>query len=181
MAKREQRKETKQKAEKTGTRKPVILVLVLLIIIIAGIAYSFMYTPIIGGNINTFKNSFATAQRVAIYAMGYNGTALSSTSGCATFIIESIVSSRQNHRNASTIDYYVLNRTNCVYSSAPLGSISSNYIITSQQNCLNASTVEPSIFINYSQSNTTLIQGNRLYVSGNKLFLAQCGIAQSLG
>lgn len=134
-----------------------------------------------GGGLSAFKSSFQTAPRVAIFATAYNGTVLSSTVGCATAIIENVVGSRTSHRNASTIDFYILNRTSCTFLKYGLGSRSNNYTTTALSNCTGSITREPTIYINYSvKSSTPVIQPRYLYIAGNQTYLGQCGIASQL-
>lgn len=126
-----------------------------------------------------FQRNFNSAPRVNIFVAAYNGTVLSSTISCGTAIIEQIVGSKANHRNASTIDLNIINQTSCIRSTG-LGGSASNYTTTTLQNCLNASGTEPSIYINYSTTNTTIIRPEYLYISGDALFLRECGVASQI-
>jgi hypothetical protein len=136
------------------------------------------FNPNHSGSFAVFKSNFDSAPRVAIYATSYNGTVMSSTVGCATAIIENIVANAQAHRNSSTIDFFIVNQTRCLYV-AGLGN--SNGTETSLGSCLNMSGSEPTIYINYSRANMTTIKPRYLYTSGDSLFLNECGIATELG
>ncbi len=187
MAKAKQpSKETKESApakgrQGVGVAKYIIAIIIIVVIIgVALFAGSLLSTkPNSSSSFETFKENYDSAARVNIFVAAYNGTVLSSTIGCATAIIEQTVGSKTDHRNASTIDLNIINQTSCIRSTG-LGVIGANYINTTLQNCLNTSSTEPSIYINYSLQNTTLIRPDYLYVSGDALFLSECGLAPEL-
>lgn len=166
-------------AERAQSRKYIAVIgIVVVIVVIAGAAvYGLNSTK--PTDFSTFRSNFNSASRVGIYTTGYNGTALSSTIGCATAVIESIVGSQTYHRNASTIDLFVLNQTDCVFENGISGTVG-NYTFNSIGNCLNVSKAEPSIFINYSQVNSTVIRPKALYISGDEQFLGLCGVATEI-
>jgi hypothetical protein len=178
---KEDKKEKKEEAQKGGAAKYVIAILIIVVIIGFALFAGVLLNPKSQNNssFNTFKENYDSAARVNIFVAGYNGTILSSTIGCATAIIEQTVASKTNHRNSSTIDLNIINQTSCIRSSG-LGVIGANYITTSLQNCLNTSSTEPSIYINYSKQNTTIIRPDYLYVSGDALFLSECGLAPEI-
>ena len=171
---------TRKAAAKGGQPRKYIAVIGIaaIIVIIAGaVVYGLNSTK--QTDFTTFRGNFNSAGRVAIYATGYNGTALSSTIGCATAVIESVIGSPIYHRNASSIDLFVINQTKCVFENG-IGGTVGNYIFNSIGNCLNTSMHEPSIFINYSSVNSTVIKPIALYVSGNEQFLSLCGVAAEI-
>jgi len=131
-------------------------------------------------NFTEFKDNFNSAPRVNIYVTAQNGTELSSTVGCATTLIERIVDTKQTHRSPSTISFYVMNSTSCVYSSNSLSGTIKNYTYASTEHCLNFSKGVQSIFLNYSQLNTTAVKPNSLYISGSAALFNNCGIATQL-
>jgi hypothetical protein len=138
----------------------------------------FFLAPGSSAGFSAFKRNFDSAPRVAIYAAAYNGTALSSTDRCASAIIESIISSSQQHRNASTIDLFIVNSTSCMYARG-LGT--GNGSVSSVGACLNMSKGEPTIYINYSATSTkSAVEPDYLYTSGNSTFLGECGIATEI-
>lgn len=175
---KESKKDTAEKAP--GKAKYIVAIIFIVIIIgVAIFAGSTLSTQ--GNNFNAFKQNFDTAPRVDLFVAAYNGTVLSSTIGCATSIIEQIIASKTNHRAPSTIDFNIINKTSCIRSPGlSSNSSTSNYITTSLQNCLNTSNTEPSIFINYSSTNVTIIKPRSLYISGTLIFLRECGIASQL-
>ncbi len=171
---------TKKAAAPSGQSRKYIAVIgiVVVVVIIAGaVVYGLGSTKPTG--FSTFKSNFNSAPRVAIYTTGYNGTAISSTVGCATAIIESVVGSQTYHRSANTIDLYVINQTECVFENGVGGTVG-NYTFNSIGNCINASKTEPSIFINYSSVNSTVIKPKALYMSGDARFLGLCGLASEI-
>jgi uncharacterized integral membrane protein len=154
---------------------------IIIVVVIIGFAifagnYAMQNT---NSSFNTFKANFDSAPRVAIFVTAYNGTVLSGTVGCATAIIEEIASSKTNHRNTSTIDFNIINQTSCIQSPG-LTENNSNYRTTTLQNCLNITKTEPTIYINYSSTNSTVIKPDYLYVSGTGLFLSECGVASEI-
>lgn len=128
-------------------------------------------------SLGAFKSAYAAAPRVAIYASDYSGS-LGLTGTCADALITSTV--QYGRRNSSTIDYFVVNGTSCTYA-VNLGSASFNSVATAIGRCLNMSKAEPTVYINYSATNTTVIKPDYLYTAGDGSFLARCGIAAELG
>ena len=179
MAEKKTATTKKAAAEGGQSRKylAVVGIAVVIVIIAGAVVYGLSSTQ--PTDFNAFKSNFNSAGRVAIYTTGYNGIALSSTIGCATAVIESVVGSRAYHRNASTIDLFVINQTECVFENG-IGGAVGNYTFNSIGNCLNVSKAEPSIFINYSPVNSTVIKPRALYVSGNEQFLGMCGVAAEI-
>ncbi|MGC8648586.1 MAG: hypothetical protein ACP5SJ_03820 [Candidatus Micrarchaeia archaeon] len=173
------------KTEKKDSKSNTLAIALIITIIAAIIALSVVvYLKISSSgtaHLNSFRSSFDSAPRVNIYVDAQNGTALASTVDCATALIEKIIETPQTHRSPSTIGYYVMNSTSCVYSSNGLGVTIKNYTYTTAQNCLNFSKGVPSIFLNYSAAeNSTYISGDNLYVVGDAQFMQECGIAYSL-
>ena len=170
------------KSGKVGIAKYAAAILLVVIIIGAAIfAGAYFNQGGSGGNFETFKGNFNSAPRVALLVTGYNGTVLSGTVGCATAIIQEVVANKVAHRNASTIDYGILNQTSCIEVKGLTATATSNYSTTSVQNCLNLTKSEPTIFINYStKGNTTIIKPNYLYIAGTYKFLRECGVASQI-
>jgi hypothetical protein len=166
----------KEELKASGKRN---LYLYLIAVLIAIDILLFVAKPAASQPFYSFENAFHSAPKVAIYAIAYNGTALTSTVGCASAIIENIISSKQYHRNASSIEFFVLNQSACFSSAHGLGS-GSNATQMPIQACLNQSKSMPSIFINYSVENRTLINSKSVYIWGNVQFLKECGIAEAL-
>ena len=152
----------------------IIIVLAFAGAIVYGLGNSSAQTPF-----STFQNNFNTANAVNIYIVGNNGTAISSTSGCATAIIQAIEFNATHRRNSSTISFFALNQTECVYLSG-LGEAAKNYTYSSASACIKQSASKPSIFINYSTINSTVIKPDAFYLSGNARYLAECGIASEI-
>ncbi len=122
----------------------------------------------------TFRNAFISAPQVAIFAR-YNGTVLgaggSSAVGCALQIIERL--------HGVTVNFFQANQTSCTYAKIP-GNVS-NYTVVGLDACLDLSRGMPAVFLNYSSRDVTTVTPTRLYVSGDLVFLRQCGIAPLLG
>lgn len=172
---------TRKKKTYEGAAKYIVATVLVVIIIASAIfATGLLSKHPSNASFDAFKSNFNSAPRVNIFVAAYNGTVLSSTVGCATAVIEQIVASQANHRDASTIDLNIINETSCIRTVGLGTSNVSNYTTTSLQNCLNTSDTEPSIFINYSLTNTTIIKPDALYVSGDSMFLSECGIASEI-
>jgi hypothetical protein len=182
-AKKKDTKKTKEQSNLKGPWAKYVVAIILIIVIIgvaifAGAILNNKQAP--NGNFNVFKQNFDSAPRVNIFVAAYNGTVLSSTIGCGTAVIEEIVGSRTEHRNSSTIDLNIVNQTSCIRSKG-LGEETTNVTITtSLQNCLNTTNSEPTLYINYSMTNKTIITPDYLYVSGDATFLRECGVAAQI-
>jgi hypothetical protein len=126
-----------------------------------------------------FRNNFSTAARVAFTA-SYSGSltaaANESESGCVASIIRNLTSVR----NPSTIDFFAINGSTCEYSSngweSPI-----NITNTTSSYCVNIANSEPSVFLNYNQSNSTKITANHIYFNGNSDYMSNCPAAFYFG
>jgi hypothetical protein len=155
------------------------IIIVVLIIGVAIFANSLLTIKQPNTSFNVFSKNFDSAQKVNIFVYDPNSTVYQGTFGCASSVIIQIIANKTSHRNSSTIDFNVVNQTSCIRSNG-LGGATSNYITTSLQNCLNTTATEPTLYINYSAHNTTIIRPEYLYVSGNLLFLKECGVASEI-
>lgn len=165
-----------KKAEKTDRISNVqiyAVVAVALVIVTAIITIIYLSQP---PSFTSFKSAFKAASQIAIFAM-YNGTHLgiggSSAASCAIAVIE------QLHRTPNTISFFEANQTSCTFATGGLGG-SNNTTTVSIGRCINMSKSMPTLYINYSTLNETVVGRGTLYVSGNLLFLRECGIAQEL-
>ncbi len=181
---RKQQESTAQKKEAKKAERRVrytyIIGIIIAILVLLGVATYYLQHSGKTADFNTFKSNFNSAGRVAIYATAYNGTAVSATIECASSVIEEITGNVQIHRNSSTIDFFAINQTTCVFENG-VGGMINNYTYNSISNCIAVSRSEPSLFLNYSTVNTTVITPSVLYMSGDSAFLAMCGIASELG
>ena len=180
---KERRKPNSQQRQpeaKSPVRKYAMAVFSAVVVVLVVVGLYYLLIGALPANFNTFRSNFNAAPRVALLVTAYNGTQLSGAIGCASSLIQQMVASQSQHRNASTIDYYVLNQTECVYSTTGLGSLLKNYTYATPANCISMSSGEPRIFINYSEVNNTRITSTSLSYSGNIKFLLQCGIASEM-
>jgi len=172
-----------QKPKKTeGKLKLKYVIGIIFVVIIIGIAIfaSSFFAQNSPVGFDTFKNNFNSAPRVDIMIAGSNGTVLSSTVGCATAVIQQIIASKANHRDSSTIDFTIINQTSCIRTTGLGSRTTPNYTTVSLQSCLDLAKKEPTIFINYSTTNKTVINPSYLYIAGTKTFLLQCGVASQI-
>ena len=177
-----------QKAEPKGSKGGSYLVPAVIIIVVIAIAavLGYIVSTRTGGGGNQqglagFESSFYSAPRIAIYATYQNGTAFSYEIGCTSRLIQQLESQGIHHRSNSTMDFMVIaNSTSCLLT-VNLGSPDYSIKNLTTAQCLAISANEPSIFINYSEVNSTVIKGTSLYTSGDDMFLNECGIASELG
>jgi hypothetical protein len=175
----------KHKNQASNDDKPAGIYIAALAVAIAILAFGvFVYLSRSSayGNkatLESFKNSFFSAKHVGIYISYPNSTVFVSSEACATKIIEQITASKTNHVAPSEISFYILNSTSCTYLQH-LGNSTANALTSQPSSCLNQSLAQPSIFINYSNTNGTTITSGRLYFHGTALYLSECPIAYEL-
>jgi hypothetical protein len=184
-AAKSQRKTSKEGESKaSGAARSYLIPAIIIIAVIAmAIVLGLIVSQSVGGggqqNLQGFQNKFYAAPRVAIYVM--NSSQFSYSDNCANYLIQKLILSQAHHRNASTIDLMVVaNSTSCLGPNGPLGSANGTKVMP-LSSCLAVSNGEPSVFINYSSTNSTSIMSGNLYTSGDSLFLSECGIASELG
>lgn len=169
---------TKPKPKQDGTHGigVVIFIIVIIAIIAGGLAYGLNRQT--GTSITTFENNFNSAPTVAIVVWANNNTNLGPPISCATNLIEELTSSHESaHRAASSIVQYYMNNTVCSYSQI---GVSANATTATPAQCRTMSAQYPRILINYSNTNSTSITPDALYVSGDLLFLSECGVASQI-
>ncbi|MGC9099173.1 MAG: hypothetical protein ACP5HW_01330 [Candidatus Micrarchaeia archaeon] len=164
---------SKQKEEKASNKMEYVVVAAIIIIILA-IAYV-TFSNLLITHFSTFLGNFHSAPRVAVAVFYNNESQYISEYSCFTKLIESIAYTR----NATTIDFFILNSTNCTYSSTGLGK-PVQIITVSAKKCLSVARSEPSIFLNYSISNKTIVTPYHLYIYGNGAYMASCPVASEL-
>ena len=82
-----------------------------------------------------------------------------------------------NFSNFNRMDFYLIqNKTSCAYINETIASITPNgsYIVANSTYCLSRASEEPSIFINYSDTNSTIITAEHVYIQGNYRYLSEC-------
>jgi len=147
------------------------LAVMIAILLIAYFAFSnFLITPF-----STFASNFHSSPRVAVAVTFVNESEYVAEYPCFTKLIESIAYTR----NATTIDFFLLNSTNCTYPISGLGK-PTQIGTTSKAKCLAVAKSEPSIFMNYSSYNNTIITPYHLYIYGNSGYMSSCPIAAEL-
>ncbi len=151
--------------------KPLVLPLVAVFVIAA--MFYYIYSTQITTPFPTFLANFRVASRIAVAEVYGNDTQYAYTNPCAVNLIQMIAHSR----NASTMDFFIMNKTTCYYSASGLGHTLSNVSMVSASKCMKYALSEPSIFLNYSMANSTYTTPYHLYVAGNANYMAKCGIA----
>ncbi len=163
--------EKREEGKKSSSVHAAIAVIAALAIIAVVILYLFL--PGLGGvPFQAFKSNFQSAQRVAIAVTYLNQSQYVNEVPCYSNMLEII----GRTRNASTIDFLLMNATKCEYSPTGLGP-SASFITVSAGSCMEIANNEPSIFLNYSGYNYTRITADHLYLGANFAYLASCPIA----
>lgn len=164
-----------------GMKYTAVIGIAIIVVAIAGaIVYGYVPSNNSQASISLFLRNFKSSGLVGIYVTASNSTELSPAIGCSTSLIESILESKTLHRNSNTMYFFVLNSTSCTYLDG-LGSTAKSYNTTaSVAQCMNFSRTHPSIFINYSATNRTIIRPDALYIEGDTGFLTECGISSEI-
>ena len=170
-AKAESAGKKKAAAKKSGV--PYLYIAVAVIVIVA--ALFLLKGPLVGSSVpfSTFKSTFQSAPRVGIIATFSNQSQYENESPCFTSLIQVVARARK----ASTIDFFIVNQANstCTYSNTGLGGAIS--LSTSNSSyCIGIARSEPSLFLNYSASNSTMITRSGMFVYGNSKYMASCPI-----
>ena len=168
-----------QKKEGIGRQT---LAIIAIVIIFAAVFSSLFYGLISykPTSFSAFASNFNKASSVAIYVNYSNGTTFAPELSCSNALIEELTSSVKDHKNASQIDFYVLYNDSCIYRQGALGTLISNYTNATRAECIGYGAGKPSVFINYSSVNRTIITPSKLYFSGDANFLDECGIAYQI-
>jgi hypothetical protein len=172
------KKETKKAKPSGGLRGAwaVVFIVIMFIAVAGGLVYGLNRST--GTSITTFENNFNSAPTIAIVVSAKNNTELGPPISCATNLIEEITSAHGSaHRSASSIVQYYMNASICSYSQI---GVSENATAATPAQCLSMSSAYPRIVINYSDTNSTTITPDALYVSGNLQFLSECGVASEI-
>ncbi len=150
-----------------------LAILAAAVVIAAFLAFFYLVLPSISNvPFTTFKGNFDSARRVAITVTYGSQSQYSAESQCFPTLVQSVALTR----NASTIDFFILNGTTCFFPSAGLGR-ASNVTAGPPADCLAKARSEPGIFLNYSATNGTVVKAYALYVYGNAAYMAKCPIA----
>lgn len=122
----------------------------------------------------TFLNNVNSSARVAIIQSYNNGTVLGEEEYCYSLLA---IQQLAHTRKPSTIDFFIISQQNatCTYSSSGLGG-QINVTNSSASSCLNRISSEPSIFINYSLSNSTIVTPSSVTINANQAFLSRCTV-----
>jgi hypothetical protein len=146
------------------------------IVIIAAAVILFLGTSKLStASFSSFKQNFNSAPRVSIVVYYQNATSYGQEVICSTDLIEILAS----HRAPSTIEFFTIENNTCSYIPNGLGA-PGNVITNSTAACLKTVAAEPSISLNYSATNSTVITSDSLNIHGNAAYMASCPIAVDL-
>lgn len=178
-ASQQRNKATREEGARAHRRRAVYTVVAIAAAMsIAYVLYGGLSVPT---SFSTFKSNFNSADSVAIYVNDTNPYYTYAVT-CADAIIQELVGPTSAHRNASTIKFFIIydNSTSCIYNPGIIGSANSSYANATAEECLNYSRSMPSIFLRYSDVNSTIVTPNRLYISGDARMMTLCGIAYQI-
>ena len=175
-AKKPEPRKAKDGEKKIDSKQVMQIAVPFAIVAIIAVVLYFVYANYLNTPFSTFQRNYDSASRVALAVTYGNVTQYSAEAGCSQYLIQTIAGTR----NASTIDFFILNRTMCYYSPTGLGHAINISTVPASQ-CLGYARSEPSIFLNYSNNNSTVITPYHLYASGNAAYMAKCGIAVEIG
>jgi hypothetical protein len=180
-SKKAPKEEKKDSPDQSKRNVGVVVLVVIIVLAVAGaLAYGLNAPQQSQTSIDVFESNFDSAQNVSIIVTAYNGPTLAASSGCASSLIEQVTATHGSaHKNASMIGFYVINSTKCLYTQH-LRITGAKYSNSTPEFCVNLTKGTPSIFINYSNANRTIIMPDALYVSGTMEFLSQCGVASEI-
>lgn len=164
-------------ASEQKMRQLLVAALVLAAVIVAVFALFFilMNAAFVSVPFSTFKANFDSAPRVAVFVTYQNQTQYQLESHCSSWLVQSISSSR----NVS-MDFYLLNQTNCTFSSTGIGHLLNGIVTKQASYCQALEGAEPSILLNYAPVNITLVRANQLTIYGNAAYMASCPIAVNI-
>ena len=166
-----EQKEVKQEQPKRSSTYLAVGILVILALFIIYVLF-FALPSISGVSFATFKSNLDSASRIAVTVTYTNSSQLSAETPCYIRLLEVL----SGTRGASSIDFYIVNQTKCTYSPTGLGHVITP-TVQNASTCLATADSEPGIFLNYSNSNTTLITPYRLHISANASYYNSCPIA----
>lgn len=172
----------KPKAQKAEAPKPASRTLMYVAAAIIILAVAAAYTVLVllpsgssPATFSTFKANLNAASRVAILSTYADPTQLNIESQCFTDIVQIL----STQRSPTTIDFYEVNATSCTYSPNGLGH-EVTPANTTPAVCLKDAAAEPSIYLNYSTSNSSIITADHMYVYGDAQYFEQCPVAVDL-
>jgi hypothetical protein len=183
MAQKNEKKKVSSSKQQSNAISNIYIALAALAIVVVAFAI-FLYIrqvnqTALNSSMSSFKTNFFAAKHVGIYVAYPNSTLFAGSEACATKIIEVIAENKTNHMAPSNISFYVLNSTACTYVNS-LVNTSGKAVNASASFCVNQSKTNPSIFINYSATNGTIVTPTKLVFQGDFTYLYQCPIAYEL-
>ncbi len=166
---RQQGKKTEEKST-AMSKRDIYLVAVVIVVGVAVFATLAMLLSKPGVPFSTFKSNFYAAPKSAIVVVFRNQSEFISESACYPLLREAI------HKNLSSVSLFLINASNstCLFSPnvTPM-----TIVYKPASYCLSIASSEPSIFLNYSSINASIVTAYRLTILGNAEYMQQCPIA----
>ena len=151
---------------------PWIIPIAIIVIAVVLLLYYPGLIGISGVPFSTFKSNLNAAQKISLIITYGNNSQYSSEAACFPQILEILGRSR----SPSTIGLYILNKTTCTYSKTGLGG-SVQPVTANSSYCIGAAKGTPTIYLNYSNTNYTLIMPYGMYIYGNSGYMSKCPVA----
>ncbi len=119
---------------------------------------------------STFKYNFLNSPNVSIVVMYSNESQFEAEYSCITLLPQHI-----KFKNLNGFRLFIINVSNntCIFSTGIVPNITKR----NSSYCLSIANSEPSIFLEYSEQNSTSISSDKLVIKGNSAYMAACPVA----
>ncbi|MGC8547704.1 MAG: hypothetical protein ACP5MC_01705 [Candidatus Micrarchaeia archaeon] len=162
----------KEKKEEKSTKKNVAALAAILVVpslIVFLVLFLLLRQP--GVPFSTFKSNFLSASNVSIVATFSNESEFAAEATCFTYLREVL-----HFKNMSAVHVFLIdsNNSTCLFSPT----ISPVRIESKPASyCLGIANSEPSIFLNYSAINASIVTAYKLTIFGNEEYMQRCPVA----
>ena len=170
-----EKQEGKGEKKEPKPRSPYLYAAAVAIVIIVAVAALFTVSGTFNGvSFSSFKQNFNSASKVAVVLNYTNLTVLNTKEYlCAQPLLEIL----EAHSPPPTIDLLVINSTSCTEDVIAPPKYAISPINTTPAACLSIAGSEPSISLNYSAQNYTVVRPYHISVFGDYNYMRSCPIA----
>ncbi len=171
QAKNKEENRQNNKEKKQGSRRNTLLFALAIIVpsLCAFFAlFMLLHTP--GVPFSTFKSNFLSSSNVSIVAVFSNYSQFAAEEACFVELSEVLP-----FKNVSRVNRFLIYTANDTCTFSPVYPMQIETKPASY--CLSIADSEPSIFLNYSSVNTSIITAYRLTIYGNAEYMQKCPIA----
>ena len=173
MAKAKTKQETATKAKKE--ENIWMYALAALVGVVALYAAYYFLSNYVQTSFTAFKSSYIAAPKVAIALVYDTIPQYSASLQCSLALTQVVSRARSQSFSSNSIDFVIMNSTACVYQQG-LG-YPINFVNDTPENCKALLKSTPTIFLNYSYANYTVVTLNHMYIGGNNDYMTTCPIA----